>query len=106
MTHLIMTFIWKSLKDLICQIPIVQDFKKTIPSNWRGLYLGSLYGIKQLGSMWYNNLIEYLLKDWYKNDFICPCIFMKIQDNEFSIITIYVDDINIIGISKELLKGI
>jgi len=36
----------------------------------------SLYGIKQLGWMWYERLGEYLLKEGYKNDPICPCIFM------------------------------
>ncbi|KAJ9568302.1 hypothetical protein OSB04_004268 [Centaurea solstitialis] len=33
----------------------------------------SLYGLKQSGRMWYNRLSQYLLKDGYKNDRICPC---------------------------------
>jgi len=33
---------------------------------------------------------------------ICPCIYMKILENEFSIILVYVDDINIVGTPNEL----
>ena len=57
----------------------------------------SLYGLKQSGCMWYNHLSEYLLRDGYTNNFICPCIFIKILGKEFAIIVVYVDDINIIG---------
>ena len=66
----------------------------------------SLYGLKQSGRMWYNRLSEYLLWEGYKNDFICPCIFMKRSRNEFDIIDVYVDDINIIGTPEELPKAI
>jgi len=37
----------------------------------------SLYGLKQSGRMWYNRLSEYLIKEGYTNDSICPCIFIK-----------------------------
>jgi ribonuclease HI len=66
----------------------------------------SLYGLKQSGRMWYNRLSEYLLKEGYKNDSVCPCIFMKRSENEFAIIAVYVDDINIIGTPEELPKAI
>ncbi|KAK2436707.1 putative mitochondrial protein [Trifolium repens] len=66
----------------------------------------SLYGLKQSGRMWYNRLSEYLLREGYKNDSICPCIFMKRLGNDFAIIAVYVDDINIIGTPKELSKAI
>uniref|UniRef100_A0A1U7WMR6 Uncharacterized protein LOC104229005 n=1 Tax=Nicotiana sylvestris TaxID=4096 RepID=A0A1U7WMR6_NICSY len=64
----------------------------------------SLYGLKQSWRIWYNRLSEYLLKDGYKNDPICPCIFIKRSVFEFVIIAVYVDDLNIIGTSKELPK--
>ena len=64
-----------------------------------------LYGLKQSGRMWYNRLGEYLLKHGYKNDTICPRIFMKRSENEFVIIAVYVDDLNIIGTSEELPKA-
>ena len=54
--------------------------------------------------MWYNRLSEYLLKKGYKNDPICPCIFIKRLGSEFVIIAVYVDDLNIIGTRKELLE--
>lgn len=66
----------------------------------------SLYGLKQSGCMWYNRLSEYLLKEGYKNDPICPCIFMKRSENEYVIIVVYVDDINIIGTPEELPKAV
>ena len=65
-----------------------------------------LYGLKQSGRMSYNRLSEYLLKEGYKNDSVCPCIFLKRSANEFAIIVVYVDDINIIGTPKELPKAI
>ena len=77
-------------------------------SNPRKLYLiklqRSLYGLKQVGRMWYNRLIEYLLKLGYNNDPICPCVFIKRSKSQFVIIVVYIDDLNIIGTPKELQK--
>ncbi|GJU28213.1 retrovirus-related pol polyprotein from transposon TNT 1-94 [Tanacetum coccineum] len=56
--------------------------------------------------MWYNRLSEYLLKEGYKNDSICPCIFIKRFRSEYVIIAVYVDDMNIIGTHGELPKAI
>jgi len=56
--------------------------------------------------MWYNRLSEYLLKEGYTNDVICPCIFIKKMTSEFVILNVYVDDINLIGTPKELQKAI
>ena len=66
----------------------------------------SLYGLKQSGRMWYNRLSEYLLKEEYKNDPICPCIYTKRSENEFVIIIVYVDGINIVGTPNKLTKAI
>jgi len=54
--------------------------------------------------VWHNRLIEYLLKEGYKNDHICSCVYMKRSKNKFVII--YVDDINIVGIPNEFTKVI
>jgi len=56
--------------------------------------------------VWHNRLIEYLLKEGYINDPICFCIYMKRSKNEFAIIIVYVDDINIVGTPNELTKTI
>jgi ribonuclease HI len=66
----------------------------------------ALYGLKQSRRVWYKRLSEYSLKEGYKNDSICPCIFMKRSGKEFAIIVVYVDDINIIGTPEELPKAI
>ena len=64
----------------------------------------SLYGLKQSGRMWYNRLSEYLLKEGYVNNPICPCVFIKKSETGFTIIAIYVDDLNLVGTSEELTK--
>ena len=55
--------------------------------------------------MWYNRLSEYLIKDGYINNPICPCVFIKKSELGFSILAVYVDDINLFGISEELTKA-
>ena len=64
----------------------------------------SLYGLKQSGRMWYNRISEYLLKEGYSNNPICPCIFIKKSKIRFAIITVYVDDLNLIGTPEELTR--
>jgi len=53
-----------------------------------------------------NRLFEYLLKEGYRNDPMCSCIYMKRSKNEFAIIIIYVNDINIVGTTNGLTKAI
>ena len=64
----------------------------------------SLYGLKQSGRMWYNRLSQYLLKEGYVNNPICPCVFIKKTTIGFAIIAVYVDDLNLIGTLEELIK--
>ena len=61
--------------------------------------------LKQSGRMWYNRLTEYLLKEGYMNNPICPCVFIKKTTSGFIIIAVYVDDLNIIRTHKEVLKA-
>ena len=56
--------------------------------------------------MWYNHLSQYLLKEGYVNNTICPFIFIKKVATGFAIIAVYVDDLNLIGTLKELIKTI
>ena len=46
--------------------------------------------------MWCNSLSEYLLKEGYVNNPICPCVFIKKSETRLTIIAIYVDDLNLI----------
>jgi hypothetical protein len=62
----------------------------------------SLYGLKQLGRMWYNRLSEYLLRKGYTNSDDCPCVFIKRSQIGFCIISVYVDDLNIIGHQQDI----
>ena len=54
--------------------------------------------------MWYNRLSEYLLKEGYVNNLIFPCVFIKKSKTRLTIITVYVDDLNLIGNFEELIK--
>jgi hypothetical protein len=62
----------------------------------------SLYGLKQSGRMWYNRLSEYLLQKGYSNNDDCPCVFIKKSQKGFCIISVYVDDLNIIGTQRDI----
>jgi len=64
----------------------------------------SLYALKQSGRMWYNRLSEYLLKERFENNPICPCVFIKKSESGFVIIAVYVDDLNLVGTLEELTK--
>ena len=54
--------------------------------------------------MWYNRLSEYLLKEGYANNHICPFIFIKKSEAGFAIIVVYVDDLNLVGTLEEFKK--
>lgn len=62
----------------------------------------SLCGLKQSGRMWYNRLSKFLsLKRYTKND-DCPCVLIKKSPTGFCIISVYVDDLNIIGNTQDI----
>jgi hypothetical protein len=46
--------------------------------------------------MWYNRLKEFLLNKYYSNNDDCPCVFIRKSSTSFCIISVYVDDLNII----------
>jgi hypothetical protein len=62
----------------------------------------SLYGLKQSRRMWYNHLNEFLLNKCYSNNDDHPCIFICKSSTQFYIISVYVDDLNIIGIELDI----
>jgi hypothetical protein len=59
-----------------------------------------------LGRDIYNRLSEYLLKEEFKNNQICPCIFIKRLEFRFSIAAVYVDDLNLAGTLEEFTKTV
>jgi hypothetical protein len=62
----------------------------------------SLYGLKQSKRMWYNRLKEFLLNKCYSNNDDCPCVFIRKSSTGFCIISVYVDDLNIIGTELDI----
>ena len=44
------------------------------------------------------------MKEWYANNPIWPCIFIKKSKTGFLIIVVYVDDLNLVGTLEELTK--
>jgi hypothetical protein len=47
--------------------------------------------------MWYNRLKEFLLNKGYSNIDDCPCVFIRKSSIGFCIISVYIDDLNIIN---------
>jgi hypothetical protein len=65
----------------------------------------SLYGLKQSRRIWYNRLKEFLLNKGYSNSDDCPCVFIRKSSTGFCIISVYVDDLNIIGHAKDIVEA-
>ena len=65
-----------------------------------------LYRLKQSGRMRYNRLSQYFLKEGYVNNSIWACVFIEKVATGFSMITVDVDDLDLIRTSKELIKTI
>ena len=94
--------------DIHMKIPEGFKLLEAVSTKPRSMFLiklqRSLYGLKQSGRMWYNRLSKYLLKEGYVNNPICPCVFIKKSETGFAIITVYVDDFNLVGTPEELTK--
>ena len=52
--------------------------------------------------MWFNRLSNFLLKRGYTNNDDCPCVFIKKSNDGFCIISVYVDDLNIIRTTRDI----
>jgi hypothetical protein len=94
--------------DIYMKIPEGYIMPEVYNSKSRSMYSiklqRSLYGLKQSGRMWYNHLSEYLLKERFENNQICPCVFIKKLESRFAIVAVYVDDLNLVGTLEELMK--
>ena len=76
------TYLYGSLdNEIYMKIPKGFAMPKSCESKSREMYSirlqKSLYGLKQSGRMWYNRLSEYLIKQGYINDGICPYIYLE-----------------------------
>jgi hypothetical protein len=54
--------------------------------------------------MWYNRLKEFLMNNGYSNSDNCLCVFIKKSSTCFYIISVYVDDSNIISHKVILMR--
>ena len=95
--------------DIYMKVPEGFQLSQVNTSQPRNMYSiklrRSLYGLKQYERMWYNRLSEYLIKDGYINNPICPCVFINKSELGFAILVVYVDDINLFGTLEELTKA-
>ena len=55
--------------------------------------------------MWYTRLSDYLIGNGYKNDEVCPCVFIRKTSFGFVIVAVYVDDMNIICTLYEIRES-
>jgi ribonuclease HI len=62
--------------------------------------LKSLYGTKQAARQWNQRLDEYMTSQGFHGADADPCIYVRINDNEYTIMAVYVDDI--ITVSKDM----
>ena len=95
--------------DIYMKVPEGFKLPQVNTSQPQNMYLiklrQSLHGLKQYRRIWYNRLSEYVIKDGYINNPICPYVFIKKSELGFAILTVYVDDINLFGTPEELIKA-
>jgi hypothetical protein len=64
----------------------------------------ALYGLKQAGRMWFQELTNYLRGKGFKSEEGAPCLHLNKEKDGFVIVTIYVDDLVIVGTRKSVNK--
>ena len=65
----------------------------------------SLYGLKQSSRCWFVELKKYLVSLGYEQSKADPCVFLKWEDGNLSVNTIYVDDIILLAdLMKDMVK--
>jgi hypothetical protein len=66
----------------------------------------AIYGLKQSGRLWYQNLTDYLLEQGFKASKYTPCVFVNRRGPHIVLIAIYVDDLNIFGSRQAVEKTV
>jgi hypothetical protein len=99
------TYLYGSL-DLEIHMRVPEGLKIPGPNQNRNMFSvllqRSLYGLKQSKRIWFNRLSSFLLQRGYINNDDCPCVFIKKSSDGFCIISVYVDDLNIIGTTRDI----
>ena len=63
--------------------------------------LKSLYGTKQAARQWYQRLNDHMKKNGFKNTEADQCMYYKINDKEYTVIALYVDDLIVMAKTKD-----
>jgi hypothetical protein len=99
------TYLYGSLDSEI-HMKVPEGLKILGPNQNRNMFSvrlqRSLYGLKQSGRMWFNRLSRFLLQRGYINNDDYPCVFIKKSCDGFCIISVYVDDLDIIGTTRDI----
>ena len=66
----------------------------------------SLYGLKQSGRNWHNMLHSYLKDINFVQSSADPCVFIQSEENNVTILVVWVDDLIITSSLKELLNDL
>ena len=66
----------------------------------------SLYGLKQSPRMWYQKFDTYMLRLNFVRSNSDHCVYVKRTDDQFVILTLYVDDMLLIGNSVKMVNSV
>ena len=90
-------------EDIYVKAP--EGFNKENKQYWK--LKKALYGLKQSGKAWNNKLNNILIKIGFHRLTCDPCVYKKIDQNKniICILAVYVDDILITGVEKEINKA-
>jgi len=64
----------------------------------------ALYGLKQALRAWYCKVDDHLLSLGFEKNLFKPILYVKHQNNDILIISLYVDDLLLMGNDARLLK--
>ena len=64
----------------------------------------SLYGLRRSPRNWFNTSGDYLRDFGFTATASDPCVYVFISDDNFSVLTMYVDDLLLLGGNTPLLK--
>jgi hypothetical protein len=65
----------------------------------------SLYGLKQAPKQWHDKFDQVILSDGFSSVSVDKCVYTKTSDNEYVIISLYVDDLLIFGSSMNIVHS-